>query len=88
MIAPVGVLQWIVQPVAAIVVVALYQLYFRDHGWAGWNLIALYVLGLFCLVAGTIGSLLAGEYLFFFPLLGATALWAFVVWKVLGGLRK
>lgn len=88
MIATVGVLQWIVQPLVMIVVLALYRLYYRDHGWAGWIMIAVYVLVLFGFVVGSLGSLLAGEYLFFYPLLVATVLWAFVVWKVLGGLRK
>ncbi|MFG2021982.1 hypothetical protein [Actinomadura geliboluensis] len=51
-------------------------------------MIALYVLLLFGLVVATLGSLLAGEYWFFLPLLGVTGLWAFVVWKALAGFRK
>lgn len=88
MIDTVGVLQWIIQPVGTIAGIVLYRLYARDHGWAGWILIALYVLLLFGLVVATLGSLLAGEYWFFLPLLGVTGLWAFVVWKALAGFRK
>ncbi len=88
MIDTVGVLQWIIQAVGTIAGIVLYRLYVRDHGWAGWILIALYVLLLFGLVVATLGSLLAGEYWFFLPLLGVTGLWAFVVWKALAGFRK
>lgn len=87
MIATVDVAQWGL-PVGMIVMLTLYQLYFRDHGWVAWIIIAVYVLTLPLFVVATLGALLDEEYLFFVPLFVGTALWALLVWTVLSGLRK
>lgn len=81
-------MQWIVQPVAVIGMLVLHRLYLRDHAWAGWAMFSGYVVGFLCLIAATLGALLAGAYFFFLPLLGVSVLWGFVVSRALGSLRQ
>jgi hypothetical protein len=82
------VFKGIAQVAVSGVAIALYLLYSRSHGWAGWILFAGYMLLFCCMIAGTVGSFLAGEYLFFLPLLAVTVLWAFVLRGALRSRRR